>query len=482
MHSPIIRRVEKDGSRTQGDLYETFAALSRGDVDHFPALRAHQADIWHIFTVQVAVLAIESAGATAPPHDARTWRDMLHGLTPQWPDGEPWHMIVNDLSKPALLQPATDATAFTATSTTPDDLDVVVTGRNHDIKGGAIAHAHDDDWLFALVTLQTSEGSMGAGSQPVSRINGGYASRATMRLVPQSGDSASFLRDVAILLRTRRETPTSNTPTILWTLPWTGKPEQTLDALALDPLYIEICRRVRMTKSDGAIEARRATPPRAPLVRSERGITRCPWTPVVLSDKGFKSFSPGPNSDRRVPAALMDRTRTERPLLAQVHPEDEPGGEIRISGMRRGQGATERFDTYRITMPPGEPAAAMTDLEANLAISTAAYETAWSKLRIALMGAMQGAQERIRFDDTRSSSWADDAQGRFDEAAPTENNALDPTTLRRDHADAARQVFAERVGLLPGAGTPRGIAVAARSGGMLEGMLGKFIKGDTNDQ
>jgi CRISPR system Cascade subunit CasA len=483
MKSPIIRRVDGAGTLQRGDLYETFAALSRGEIDHLPALRPHQAEIWHMFTVQVAVLAMENAGLVVPPEDAQTWRDALHGLTPTWPDGEPWHLVVDDLTVPALLQPAVRPSDLNAVSRTPDQLDVIVTGRNHDVKDGVSLGAEDDDWLFALVTLQTSEGSMGAGSQPVSRINGGYASRSTMRLVPPGGASASFLRDVRVLLRHRREDPPPRTETMLWTLPWPGDATKTLDALSLDPLYIEVCRRVRLVDGPKGIQAKRTTPPRIPLVRSERGQTNCPWTPIVISDKGDKSFSPGPVRDKRVPVALLDRQRTMRPLLAEAHLEDVPGGEIAICGLRRGQGATERFDVYRLPLPDGDPADAMARMEITQATRATARETAWTKLRTALIALRQGAPDRIRFDDAASSSWAEAAQPRYSEATDAvDRQDIDPSLLTAAYGKAAHEVFDQWAAHMPGASTPRGLSTTAKAKGLLEGMIRKSIRGESDDK
>ena len=488
MHSPIIRHVDVDGTPRKGDLYATFAALSAGTVDGFPALRSHQVEMWHVFCVQVAVHATERAGLDRPPIDPLEWRRILHALTPQWPHGEPWQLMVEDTDMPALLQPAIAAAEIDLRKKTParspDEIDVIVAGRNHEIKSGAFDDPQDDDWLFALVTLQTSEGCMGAGTQGVSRINGGYASRTTMRLVPDGGASAAFLRDVSVLMRTRRETPPPTGPVVLWTEPWKGKPDVSFEALALDPLYIEICRRIRLVGQDGAIVAVR-TGSTSALVNSDRGMTGCPWTPIVLTDKEPKSFSPGPVSDYRVPASLLDRTRTRRPLLAEAHPEDGEGGEIRISGMRRGQGATERFDLYRMPMPSGDAITAMATVDLHLPARGDAYAKAWNVLRTALTSARQGAPERIRFDDAASSQWADEARHRYGEQVglmPEEGECQEMDVVRRSAAALARKTFEERTAMLPGARTPRGIATAARSAGLLDHMLEKFIKGDEDDQ
>src|SRR5690606_39498139 len=45
------------------------AALSRDDIDSFPALRPHQAPLWHMFLVQLAALALHGKGQTTIPAD-----------------------------------------------------------------------------------------------------------------------------------------------------------------------------------------------------------------------------------------------------------------------------------------------------------------------------------------------------------------------------------------------------------------------------
>lgn len=487
MHSPIIRRIDVDGAARSGDLYETFAALSLGMVDHLTALRPHQSEIWHVFSVQVAVLAIERSGLESAPTDAAEWRRILHALTPAWPKGEPWNLVVEDASHPALLQPAISPSEFkkNLTSYTPDQLDVLVSGRNHEIKSRIIDAPQDDDWLFALLTLQTSEGSMGGGAKAVSRINGGFASRTTMRFVPPGGMSASFLRDVGVLLRIRAGSPPPSTPVILWAEPWKGTPEVAFQAGILDPLYVEICRRVRLVDAGNGIQAQCTSPARSALVTSDNGVTSCPWTPIVLSDKGSKSFSPGPVNDYRVPATLLDRARTQRPLLAEAHAGDPAGGEIRIQGLRRGQGATERLDVYRVPLPNGDAIAAMALLDEIMPAQAADYAKAWTITRTALMSARQGAPDRIRFDDAASSTWADEGRAIFGEQV-NQVICADPDlpaeSVRHQAADIARATFQNRVATLPGATTPRGLSTTARSHGMLEGMLHKYLKGDSDEQ
>src|SRR5690606_11832231 len=126
---------DEAGRISEGSLFAVFAALARGEADSFPALRPHQREPWHAFCVQVAAMALIRAGEHAMPGAEEDWRRLLIGLTPDWPEGEAWSLVVEDWTKPALLQPPvvrpTDAKDYKNRLTTPDALDMLVTAKNH---------------------------------------------------------------------------------------------------------------------------------------------------------------------------------------------------------------------------------------------------------------------------------------------------------------------------------------------------------------
>ena len=62
---------------------------------------------------------------------------------------------------------------------------MLVTSKNHDLKSAVAVQAGVDDWIFALITLQTMEGFGGAGNYGISRMNGGLGSRPAFSLVPK---------------------------------------------------------------------------------------------------------------------------------------------------------------------------------------------------------------------------------------------------------------------------------------------------------
>ena len=186
------------------------AAMARGEVAGFPALRPHQRPAWHMFLVQLAALALWSAKREDLPGDAAEWTDLLRALTPNHMDDCPWRMVVEDDAQPAFLQPQAPAGLKWSLVPTPDALDLLITARNHDIKQSVARHVELEDWLFALVSLQTSAGYDGAGNYGIARMNGGSSSRPMMGLVPAHDEnyrinpSKWWRRDVERLLHERR--------------------------------------------------------------------------------------------------------------------------------------------------------------------------------------------------------------------------------------------------------------------------------------
>ena len=237
-----------------------FAAMARKEATSFPGLRPHQRPAWHMFLVQLGALAISRAGFNRIPDDESTWRAALGALTADYPDESPWRLATLDWRKPAFLQPPEPDGSRWSLVTSPDSLDMLITSRNHDVKQHISRWASAEDWVYALVSLQTCEGYNGRGNYGIARMNGGSSSRPMLGLAPASAKdmspapSAWWKRDVTILTRKRKHDQASQVgrvggPALLWCLDW---PEgHQLNLLDLDPWFIEVCRRVRLTESDG---------------------------------------------------------------------------------------------------------------------------------------------------------------------------------------------------------------------------------------
>ena len=347
-----------NGSRTS--LPALLAAMARGEVRGFPALRPHQRPAWHMFLVQLGALALWTAGHDGPPPDAETWAEVLRGLTPDHPDDSPWRLTVADWSKPAFLQaPAPDGLKWSEVAT-PDALDMLIAARNHDLKQAVARQATAEDWTYALVSLQTCEGYGGKGNNGIARMNGGSSSRPLLGLAPTKGEDMSldpstwWARDVKLLLAAREKgghsgLGTLGGPALLWCLDWPEGGQ--LGIRTLDPWFIEICRRVRLTESDGQLSAQRATSKGTRIdAKALRGNTGDPWTPVDTSGKSLTLGERGDFHYHRL-CDLLFSGNWNRPLLAC--PGDAESGDMLVvaEAFARGNSKTGGFKSRVVPVP-----------------------------------------------------------------------------------------------------------------------------------
>ena len=256
---PLIRYRHSDGEMREASLPEVYAALMADEVEAFSALRPHQRHAWHAFLVQLGVMGMHRAGLNTPPIDAEEWRRIISALTQGWPDDEPWQLVVDDITKPAFMQPPSSSAdklaEYKSKIATPDELDPLVTSRNHDLKSSVAMQYSIDDWMFALITQQTMGGYSIAGSNAqyhtVSRVNGGSGSRVAFSLTPSARLGRHIKRDI-LALQERRAALVEKYDYVfadsgielVWIEKWDGECAINLDEL--NPFYIEICRRIRL--------------------------------------------------------------------------------------------------------------------------------------------------------------------------------------------------------------------------------------------
>ena len=342
-------------------LPDTYAALMTDDIATFPALRPHQRHSIHTFLVQLGVMAILKAELSHPPTDSNEWLGILRNLTQdEYPNDEPWHLVVDDITKPAFLQPpasSEDKVAdYKTIVNTPDEFDMLVTSKNHDLKSSVSTQGNIDDWLFALITLQTMEGFSGAGNYGISRMNGGLGNRPLFSLAPVANNGMNvrmgqhIKRDIEALLEYRNtlasDYPMTDSGTgLLWTQPWDGIASQKLLLNALNPFYIEICRRVRLCANEnGNLYAIRATS-RAARIESKamNGRTGDPWTPINLKEGKSLTLAAGGFTYKRIVDYIMSDGNWERPTLLNSTPSDPDDMALVARAMVRGQGKTEGY-------------------------------------------------------------------------------------------------------------------------------------------
>lgn len=135
---PLLPTRFADGTCEALSLPDIYEAMASDRVSAFPALRPHQR---HAFLAQLGTMAVHRAERDAPPGSTAEWRSVLRGLTPSFPDDEPWRLVVVDEAKPAFLQcPSPNGLSeYRGRVSTPDDLDNLVTAKNHDVKRSILA-------------------------------------------------------------------------------------------------------------------------------------------------------------------------------------------------------------------------------------------------------------------------------------------------------------------------------------------------------
>lgn len=298
----MIRARLLDGTVRGLTLPAVYAALAKDAIAAFPGLRAHQRHAWHAFLAQLGVIACHNSGRSTPPEDDRVWAALLRSLTPDSRNDEPWCLVVEDPTLPAFLQcPAPDGLAeYKSRVTAPDDLDLLVTAKNHDVKQTVMTEATHDDWIFALVNLQTMAGFQGRGNYGIARMNGGFSSRPCLGLAPAVGGLGAHLyHDMRGMLE-RRPQMRSEFPDyfdfkkgvdLLWLVSWSGS--DSLDLRHLDPYFIEVCRRVRLLQMPcGRLSARTANSKKARVAaKHAKGVLGDYWTPWKRKDVSALSVS-----------------------------------------------------------------------------------------------------------------------------------------------------------------------------------------------
>ena len=344
-------RIAAVNSILWATLPEVLAALVADEVESFPALRPHQRHAWHAFLVQLGAMAMHRAGVSEPPVDAVEWAGLIRGLTADWPDDEPWQMVIEDITKPAFMQPPATSQErdkdYKNRVESADELDMLATSKNHDLKASLVSQGSTDDWIFALVTLQTMEGFGGAGNYGISRMNGGLGSRPAFSMAPTGRIGAHINRDIQALLADYPSTGGGHR--LLWLLPWDGTASERLLSNQLAPHYIEVCRRVRLhSDADGRLYAVRTSSKAARIEGKDlKGRTGDPWTPHNPNRDGLPlTLSRGGFNYKRVTEYLFD---WQKPDLLKATPDEQRSNDpdetmqLIARAMVRGRGKTEGY-------------------------------------------------------------------------------------------------------------------------------------------
>ena len=347
---PLVNVRLTDGRVEVLSLPAVYASMVADRVAAFPALRGHQRHAWHAFLAQLGVVAMHRAGRSTPPDTASEWCALLRGLTPTFPSDEPWHLIVERLDQPAFMQcPAPEGIEdYSGCKRTPDDLDLLITSKNHERKASIAVRSGPDDWVFALIDLQTMAGFMGRGNYGIVRMNGGFSARSCLGFSTAGrGAGAHLVHDMRGMLTARAglsdqyafEPDTGLA--LLWTEPWEGT--DSLDLNRLDPYFLEICRRVRLQRDGSGTVARVARSVCPRIARVPNGDSGDFWTPVSVHErKALTVSASGFRYDLLARLLLASKTFILPPAM-RVEPAASSRWRLVARGVAGGQGKTEGY-------------------------------------------------------------------------------------------------------------------------------------------
>lgn len=432
LDEPILVLETRDGT-VMATLPEALARLCDGSLLGFDGLLAHQCHAWELFLYQIAALALLWAGEKQAAEDAAAWRALadpaawrarLAALTPG--EETAWSPVVADLTRPAFLQPPIPSgrlNGYAVAGRTPDEIDLLVTAKAHDVKAARLAVGALRHWCFALVSLQTQQGYSGRGNFGIARMNGGFGSRPMAMVTPGRDLATRFRRGVQAALAARSEVlgnPDSLFSRqglgLLWLQPWDR--EESLALGTLDPLFVEVCRRLRLVAGpDGSLLAwgRPSEVPRVAVPKELKGNLGDAWTPVAIKDAAALTVGGG-GFDYRMVGRLLNQQEFQIPVGMQPRADDPPDDTwLRLSVLVRGQGKTEGLHERWERIPPVvQRGLGKAGLGKVSRLMLKPVEEAKKALNFGLLLFVQGAPVKVRRDDDRLRPFLDAFEQRVD--------------------------------------------------------------------
>ncbi|WP_037412855.1 hypothetical protein [Silanimonas lenta] len=358
LHDPLIG-VRTPAGVQRLSLPGLLAALSAGQVDGYTGLRAHQADPWHVFLVQLAASIQARRPTDALPTDATYWREGLLDLADGIP--EAWQLVVEDVTKPAFMQhPYCPKASYKPCAYAPDELDVLFTSKSHDVKPAKVAPDDMEAWLYALMTRQTISpyGGGGGALNGVARMNSGYGSRPFVAWVRDLHTSKRFQDETNALCRLRGSIvnapygySSDRAVVLTWTHPWNSQGHQFF-LRQLEPWFIESARLIRLKRDEYqkgifALQAgtkARQIGPKEP----HKGDIGDPWIPITTEGAALTITSPGFTPARLCKLIFKDGISESKGLLMTSHLSDSNSWLV-ASVLTGGNCQTDGF--YHIELP-----------------------------------------------------------------------------------------------------------------------------------
>lgn len=416
----LFRIRRPDGTRSDVSLPEVLSRLATDDIASFEALQSHQQQPWYSLLVQLGALVRARTAHDQLPDMPRDWHTALRALSGG--DAQAWQLVTDDPAQPAFMQPpipegSLDAASYKDDRPTPDQLDMLITSKNHDVKAFRITTPRPEHWIYALVTLQTMEGYLGLGNYGIVRMNGGLGNRPLVGLSPDLAWGPRFRRDVSVLADARGDLLNrydTNGHMLLWTKPWGGAKDEAIPLNECDPYFVEICRRIRFTiDEDDSLRCWRANTKgqRVDAPDSLNGMTGDPWTPVDKGEGKALTLGESGFTYQKLHDILLGENY-ERPPALEFQSGETGAMYMVARALVRGQGKTDGLH-HRIVPVPSNVATLLSDDTArdrlakrtNMRIEKAA--TVRSKVLYPALSAVLAGRPDEQPDSDQLAPWMD---------------------------------------------------------------------------
>lgn len=355
---PLLR-VETTSGQERMTLPGLLAALGEDRVEALTGIQRHQEDAFHVFLCSLATTILARRGDTDPRQDEGYWREGLRMLAGDAGDYA-WTLVVDDLSKPAFMQPPCVGVNFSKTSVCPDTFDTTEIAKNHDLKLSRGERSEQDLWVYVLVSSNMnaaySKGGRDGFYFATIKAKKNRIGRVYVRPTIFGKPGKQWLFDVSYLLVYRPSllgepyNYRADGIMLTWTREWRGKPQ--LQFQDLDPFFIETTRQHRLFFVDGIIKGELA-PSTKPLIYCPpnlAGNVGDPYVPIEASNNSAISVSDR-GWDGDLLRAIIFEESIKLPILRIAKTKAKEGLLLRCSSIARSKRGTEGCHFRELLIP-----------------------------------------------------------------------------------------------------------------------------------